>query len=276
MKCTWLALLTCIKVGCAQSSFPAIAPAYTAINAYSPRFADAFSVIANQALLPALQMPVAGVYGEQRFMLKELRICAAAIAWPLDKAGVGIAMHYSGVQAFNSSAIGVSYGRQLHEKLSIGIQFNYITVQAAGYGSSSIGDVEIGMIYRVADKLYAGLHAYNPVAGKLGITFPEHAIAVFKLGLGYEPGDKIFTSFEIEKQQGSPAGINAGMQYIFGKQLIARMSIETTNRCYTVGFGWQWKNFRTDIISSFHPQLGITPALMLLFCFKETTNEEQP
>jgi len=269
MKFIWLLSLATVSACNAQSLFPAVGPLYTTINAYSPTFADAFSVTANQALLPSLDTISIGVYGEQRFMLNELRVCTAAIAWPLQRAGVGLMVRYAGMPQCNTSTVGAGYGRQIGENISIGIQFNYVMLRIAGYGSVGVVDAEMGLLYRIARNLYGGLHVYNPVPGN-GESSNDVTTVVFRAGLGYDASDKIFTSFEIEKQRGSPPGVNVGIQYIAGRRITGRLAIATATSCFSVGLGLQWKSLRTDIISSFHPQLGITPALMLLFCRKES------
>jgi hypothetical protein len=265
-----------IQSSFAQSVLPSSLPAYTTINCYSKKFADAFSGAANQALLPALSMPVAGIYNERKYMLKELGLYAAAIAWPLKHAGFGIAVNYFGSPSFNTSSLGVGYGKELDEKISAGIQFNYVTVQSAGNGNSSVINVELGTYWQASEKICIGVHVYNPAGGKFVKMSGEKVAAVFKTGIGYETSDKIFTCIEIEKIEERPAGINAGLQYIFSKQFVSRLAIATGSSSYCIGVGWQWKHFRTDIVSSWHPQLGFTSGLLLLFLFEEDKDSREP
>jgi hypothetical protein len=41
------------------------------------------------------------------------------------------------------------------------------------------------------------------------------------------------------------------------------------------GLGLSFKSFRLDVTTSYHPQLGLTPGLLLLFDFKSKTGKER-
>jgi hypothetical protein len=182
---------------CACYAQPSLLPVsfpYTSINAYSIKFADAFSASSNQALLPFITTPVAGIYAERRFMLKELNACAAAMAWPLKHSGAGIAINYFGSRQFNTSDISIGYGRALDENIAAGIQFNYTMVRAAGYGSSNMFNGGVGLLWRATDKVYVGMHVDNPAGSRFGENAQEKTAFVYRGGVGYEANDKVFTS----------------------------------------------------------------------------------
>ena len=46
-------------------------------------------------------------------------------------------------------------------------------------------------------------------------------------GVGYEASEKFFVSTQIEKEENQPVNVNAGMQYKFLPQIIARVGIAT-------------------------------------------------
>jgi hypothetical protein len=62
--------------------------------------------------------------------------------------------------------------------------------------------------------------------------------------------------------------VNAGMQYQFTNQLLARLGISSATSTAWLGFGFSLKAFRLDAIAGYHPQLGITPGLLLVFNLK--------
>jgi hypothetical protein len=69
--------------------------------------------------------------------------------------------------------------------------------------------------------------------------------------------------------------VNAGLQYKFLPQLIARSGIATATSSAWLGLGIFVKEFRIDAIASYHPQLGITPGLMLAYNFKTLPVKEE-
>ena len=55
---------------------------------------------------------------------------------------------------------------------------------------------------------------------------------------------------------------------ILQKQFFARVGIASENESPYAGAGISWNNLRLDISASYHPQLGISPGLMLIVNFK--------
>ena len=248
---------------------------YTAIGTYSKNYTDAFSGSINQAALAQVKEAGAGVYGERRFMLKALSNFAAAIALPSRLGGLGIAARYFGGEQFNSAQIGLGYGRKLHEKIDIGLQFNYNTIKLAGYGSAAAINFEAGTLIHLTDKLHMGLHVYNPVGGKFGKLNNEQLASVYTAGIGYEASPVLFISTDISKEENQPININAGMQYVFASRFFARLGIASSTGNYFFGLGLLWKTVRLDAVSSWQAQLGFTPAIMLLFDFHSPAQTAQ-
>ena len=242
-----------------------VAALYTGLGAYSTNQVDVFSFTNNQASLIQLKNVSAGAYGERRFMLNELSLYQLAIAIPTNSGNFGIKAGYFGFSEYNESQIGLAYGRKLGAKLDVGVQFNYNGVQISGYGNATAINFEIGTILHLTDKLNAGIHAYNPVGGKFGKNAEEKLASVYTVGLGYEASDKFFVSAEIEKEENQSVNVNAGMQYRFLPQILARVGIATNTSNVYAGVGLFLKTLRIDVVASYHPQLGITPGLLLIY-----------
>ena len=215
----------------------------------------------------------AGVYGERRFMLDELSLYQLAIGVPTNSGNFGVKAGYFGFSDYNESQIGLVYARRLGSKVDIGVQFNYNGILVSGYGNSTAINFEIGTIFHLTDKLHAGVHAYNPVGGKYGKNSEEKLASIYTVGLGYEASDKFFVSTEIEKEENQPVNINGGIQYKFLPQFMARAGISTNTSNVYAGVALFLKTFRLDIVASYHPQLGVTPGLMLIYNFSKNNNE---
>ena len=260
-----LLLIFCYSSFNGQTVRRPVAALYTGLGAYSIDHADVFSFANNQASLPQIRNVSAGAYGERRFMLDVLSLYQLAIAVPTKSGNFGVKAGYFGFSEYNESQIGLAYGRKLGTKLDVGVQFNYNGVQVSGYGNASAVNFEIGTILHLTDKLNAGVHAYNPVGGKFGKNAEEKLASVYTIGLGYEASDKFFVGAEIEKEENQPVNVNAGMQYRFLTQLMARAGIATNTSNVYAGVGLFLKTFRVDVVASYHPQLGITPGLLLIY-----------
>ncbi len=243
---------------------------YAGLGAYSKNFSDVFSATANVASLAQLKSGSFGVYGERRFMLAELNGYSAIIAVPTSSGTVGFQGDYFGSAAFNENQLGLMYARKLTAKIDAGVKFNYHTVRVAGYGNATAINFEAGTIFHLTEKLSTGIHVYNPISSKLGKTGTEKLASIYRFGLGYEVSDKVFVSTELVKQEDQSLSVNAGLQYNVHEKVFIRAGVATvTNNSYA-GIGMQLGFARVDINAAYHPQLGFTPGILLLFNFKKT------
>lgn len=256
----------------AQTLHKPIGANYSVIAAYSPEQADIFSFTSNPAALAQFKISAAGIYAERRYLLNELNnyMTVAGITTP--SGNFALQAGYYGFTAYNESQLGLAYGRKLNDKAAIGARFNYYGIRIAGYGNASAIGFELGTMLYITDQLRTGVHVTNPVGGKFGIAYQEKVPAIWTAGFGYEPSEKVLLFAEAEKEEDRPVNINAGLQYKIIPQLLLRGGLATSIPFAWLGVGLLWRNARLDIITNYHPQLGITPALQWIFHFKRKEN----
>jgi hypothetical protein len=261
-----LCLLLSIQVlrGYPQTYKTLVGGVYTRLTAYAPHFSDAFSFSGNQAALASVESFSAGVFGERRFLLQELSLYQTAVALPTKSGNFGLQGTYSGSVNYNESGIGLAYARKLGTTVAIGAQFNYHTVKVAGYGTAGTVNVEGGVLFHFSEKLTGGLHAYNPASSKFG-KGEERLPGIYTAGIGYEASPQFFISGEVLKTEDQPVSVNAGIQYGFSETLFARGGVNSATSIFYFGAGILLKGFRLDATASIHPQLGLTPGLMLVY-----------
>jgi hypothetical protein len=257
----------------AQSLRYSVALPYAGQGAYSQQHNDVFSFTGNQASLAQQKHAAAGVYGERRFMLAATSAYRAAIAVPTRLGNFGVQLNYAGFKNFNENAVGLAYARSLGSKLDVGIQFNYYGYRVPAYGNASTVNFEAGAIMHFTDKFHGGIHVYNPVAAALSKTGDEKLASAYKLGMGYDASDNFFVSAEVIKEEDRPVSVTGGVQYRFMQQLFARAGFVSGNSTGFAGLGAAWKNLRLDISGSYHPQLGLSPGIMLQIGFNKKENE---
>lgn len=266
--CIFITILAAALPALSQTSRRPVAASYTWLGAYSISHTDVFSFVSNQASLAQIKNAAAGVYNERRFLLSELNYYGAAFALTTQSGNFGINAGYFGFSGYNESQIGLAYARKLGDKIDMGVQFDYNSIRIAGYGNATAVNFQIGAIMHLSEKLHAGIHVFNPVGGRFGKDLQEKLASAYKAGMGYEASDKFFVSAEIQKVENLPVNVLAGMQYKFLPQLLARVGINTETSIAYLGLGLQLKSFRLDVTASRHPQLGISPGLLLLYNFK--------
>jgi hypothetical protein len=252
-----------------------VAASYIGLGAYSMHEVDVFSVTSNQAALAQIKNISAGVYGEKRFLLTETNMYSAIIAVPTKDGNFAFQADYFGFKNYNESQLGIAYARSVGKNLDLGIKFNYYSFRIPGFESPSTVNFEIGAIAHLTEKLNAGVHFYNPVGGELSKTANDKLSAVYSFGLGYEASNNFLISVEMVKQEDLPVNVNVGMEYDFAKQFFARFGIATEKSSPFAGAGICWNNFRIDVSASYHPQLGLSPGLMLIMNFKKPKVEKK-
>ena len=250
-----------------------MAAIYTGLGAYSLNHADVFSYANNQASLAQMKNASAGVYGDRRFLLDELSLYQLAVAVPTKSGNFGVKGGYFGFSDYNESQIGLAYARKLGTKVDVGVQFNYNSIQISSYGNSSAINFELGVVLHLTEKIHTGVHAYNPVGGTFGKNQEEKLASVYSMGLGYEASQNFFVSAEIEKEEDQQVNVNAGMQYKFLAQFMATVGIATNTSNMYAGVGLFLKFFRLDVVASYHPQLGVTPGIMLVYNSSKKNND---
>ncbi len=252
----------------AQSLRYSLAQPYISLSAYSVQQNDALSFTGNQAALALTKQAGIGIFGERRFMLKETSVYTLGAAVPTRLGNFGIQLNYAGFKNFRENKIGLAYARKLGKLVDVGVQFNYYGYSIPAYGKASAINFEMGALFHLTGKLTAGIHVYNPIGGKLGKDKEEKIAAAYKIGLGYDASDRFFISSEIIKEEDKAVNVIAGLQYQFAKQFFAKAGFVSETGTAYAGAGIGWKNFRLDIASGYHPQLGFSPGILLIMHFK--------
>jgi len=249
----------------AQTAKQSLISPYLKTGAYNHERGDVFSFNANQANLASLSSFSAGVFSERKFMLNELSLFSAAVALPTTSGNFGLQLHRFGNTSYNEMQAGLAYGRKLNDFVDLGVQFNYYTVNIAGYGKASTVNFDAAAIFHFTDQLHGGIHIYNPAPSKFGKTKEERLPAVYNTGLGFNASENFFVSAEIEKTEDLPISVNASIQYKFADRFLARGGVVSGTSVWFLGTGFIFKNCRVDATASVHPQLGLSPGLLLIY-----------
>ena len=231
---------------------------------------DVWSVHHNQAGLGFIKTAAVGAYYESRFLVPELALSGAVAALPLknNKGTFGLSFRNFGYSLYSESKIGLAFGRAFGENLSIGMQLNYQQVRIADvYGNKNVITAEIGIQYRVSNKIYLGAHIYNPNRSRLTELDQDRLPSVIRFGFRYQFSEKLFLTAETEKDTYNPAIFRAGFEYQAGEVLFLRAGMGTNPFASSFGFGLNLKKLKIDFAGNFHRTLGFTPQTSLTYQF---------
>jgi hypothetical protein len=270
---TILLLVFSLKTICCpgQVRFYPFADTYTGLAACSPRFTDAFSFSANEAALSSIKHFTAGIYAERSFMMPELPVYKVAMDLPTTSGNFGLALNYAGQSLFNHTELKLAYGRSLGPQIDLGAGFNYSMIKIPAYGNASAISYNAGLIFHLSGEFHAGIELNNPAGALFGKEHKEKLPGKYSVAFAYEISSLVLISADVSKSEQQPVSVNGGIHYGFeNNRLFARFGFSSATSLWFLGTGFLWKKMRIDVTGSVHPQLGITPGVLVIFNSKET------
>jgi hypothetical protein len=248
----------------AQTLDRPVAANFAGTEVYSKRHAAALSGMVNQASLAGFNNFRAVLYAEKRYLLREWQQMQVAASMPLQSGQFGMQLMYRGSAGYKETKAGLAYARNLGNKLDAGVQFNYHGIGMGSiYGTASAISFEAGMILHLSDKVHAGAHVNNPAGGKWSKSGTGKLPAVYSFGIGYDASAVFFTGLEIVKEEDQPVSIQAGFLYQPLPLIRIRAGVATATASAWMALGLQKKGWGLDITAACHPQLGISPGIIL-------------
>jgi len=235
----------------------------------STAIADPWSVHNNQAGIGYMKNIFAGVYYESRFLINELSTKSAIVLLPTQSGVFGLDMNYYGYDKYNETKIGLAYGKAFGEKLSAGVQFDYLNTHIAdNYGNKGGVTFEVGLLSKLNKSLFIGAHVFNPIKIKIADYGDERVPTIIKIGMMYNLSTKVLVNTEVEKNITYKPVFKGGVEYHIIKEIYLRAGISTNPVLNTFGVGLELKKLKIDIASSIHQVFGYSPQVSLLYNIK--------
>ena len=240
----------------------------SAMGTASVAVSDFWSVHNNQAGLAGFTNIAAGIYFENRFLMKELSRKSLAFVMPSRSGVFGITYDNFGSTLYNESKIGLAFARSFGSNFSAGIQLDYLNTHLSeNYGNHAAFTFEAGIQARMNQNLIIGVHVFNPLNVKLSNETDERIPAIIRLGAGYNFSEALLLTGEIEKNIDLKTSIKSGIEYKVVKQAFVRAGITTNPTTYTFGFGLDLKKLKVDFASTVHQVLGYSPQVSICYYF---------
>jgi hypothetical protein len=243
----------------------------SALGNSSATLSDTWSAGCNQAGLGFVRTPSAGIYYENRFLIKELSTRNAVLAIPIKAGTFGFSLCDFGYALYKESNYGLSFSKAFSKTFSMGIALDYLSTRIAeGNGNFAAMVGEIGMQAKLNKNLVIGAHLYNPTRSRLGKNTSERIPALLQLGISYSFSSNVFLTAETEKDISQKAVFKAGIEYQLLHNFYLRIGISTEPVLTTFGLGVIVKNFQIDLSAHYHQTLGATPQLGLTYLFSKS------
>ena len=251
----------------------------SAMGSASVSLTDVWSAHHNQAGLGFVRETSAGVYYENRFLLKEISIRGGAVAIPIKAGTFGLCITNFGYSLYSENKYSLSFAKAFGEKFSAGIAMDYLTTKIAestGNVSKGVLAAEAGIIAKPMKGLTIGAHVFNPTRAKIASYNDERLPTIIRLGADYAFSEKVIVAIETEKDIAQKAEFKAGIEYKAVKEFYLRIGISTDPVLTSFGFGINLKNFKLDLSATYHQTLGISPQLGLSYTVGKAKPKKQP
>jgi hypothetical protein len=235
----------------------------TATGSYSRHFQQVISTWNNPAGLSCLSSLAAGIYTENRFLLKGTSLYAAMVAIPVGSGAFGGSVTRLGNSAWHQQRLSGAYGRQLGSKVGIGVQFNSETTAMPAFGSNSSLSVDGGLLWHISRQLHTGLHLYKAAGMPV----------IYSGGAGFEASRDFLLTGEVRKA-GDFTTVKAAAYYRIVRALALEWGMASApfyNHAAVIFF---LRSLRIDLAVGFHPQLGVTPATSLIWQLSDGQEEQ--
>ena len=231
---------------------------------------DVWSSHHNQAGLGWLTKAEAGVFAQNRFLVREMNYMGFAYAHPLNSGAFALSFTNFGYSQYGESKLGLGYGLKFSDRLTGGVQINYHNTRIGNnYGSASVLSTEMGMQAKITSNLELGMHLFNPTQAKLNDFNDERIPTIMRLGMAYTFSNKVFVTMEAEKDIDFPANFKAGIEYKANNKIYLRGGIGAAPTAATFGVGVYHKGLKLDLASSYHQVLGFIPEVSLTYVFEK-------
>jgi len=257
-----------LKAGMAQSEWNAYGGRSAGMGLSSAAVVDFWSVNNNQAGMAFYNRTTAGVYFENRFLIKELATQAGAFTLKTRYGVLGATVVYSGDASYNTTRAGLAYALKLGKRFAAGIQLDYIgTTLGEEYGKRANFTFDAGIMVKLTEQLTFGAHTFNPMHVKFSDYNNESIPTTLNAGFGFTFSDKLLLTAEASKNSEFPMEFRSGAEFKLSKIAYARVGLSTNPARYTFGFGLEMKSLTLDLSSSVHTVLGYSPQVSLQYSF---------
>ena len=222
----------------------------------------------NVALLGNIDQLQAGVFYQNRFMLKQLGLKAFATALPLKNSAFGLSYNTFGYSVYQENQLKLAYGMKLGEKVSAGVGLSWLNNQINSEYAQKYNFIipEMAVTFRVTKTLSVATSVFNPMMQKIKSSrYNERVPTIFKLGAQYKFSDKAILHTQINKDLDFDASLKVGIEYLASEKINLYGGIATTPTIAAFGVGYKVNNWNINFGASVHQQLGVTPSVGIIY-----------
>lgn len=241
---------------------------FTGMGNASVGLYDFWALYNNQAGLANINNIEVGVSYDHNYQIWQTGIAAAGFVLPTQSGNFALMTNRYGYSGYAEHNNALSYARNLGEKFSASLTFNYLVFsQAEAPQSKGAFFFQTGFISKPIDKLQIGLHLYNPSMATLEDYNNKKVPTIVRFGLAYFFTSEVLCSIETEKDIDQKIRFKSGIQYMAINNFYLRTGFLTNPNQFSLGIGYNLNRFVTDIAITTHEILPLSSQISFKYIF---------
>lgn len=239
-------------------------------SSFSKRSPAAFSWTDNPALLAYHDQWSVGISAEEKYLLKELSIFKASFFISALSGGAAMGVQHAGSSLYSETSLAIAYGKSFG-KLLAGVKGNYHTVNISGNDHDKLLQLDAGIVWQLNNELTSGFYIKNFLPARFQRSSTVRIPLQLSYGIAYDLSNAVSAALELHKEQADAFAIRALLNYELNKKVFCGISFNSASLRPAFSTGICWGYYRIDIFGSYHPQLGLSTGIQLIFLPKKKT-----
>lgn len=202
-----------------------------------------------------------GIYGENRFMLKQIANIQGALNIPVQSVLLSFSGQYHGTRFLSTQSIGTGIGLKLSPRLSTGIKISSHWLKINSISPIHTMIVDGGLLYKINDKILWGLHIRTSSTINKTQKMPSEKPQLIA-GIGYSLNKQLFIAFETSASSMNELQATAGVEWWATDNIHFRGGINKPLSNFFITAGNKGKRETISIGFSTHAVLGYSGAIL--------------
>jgi hypothetical protein len=233
--------------------------------------ATAHSPLFNPALLALQERPEVRADYYNRYSIPELATVSGGFTFPNPILPAGLHIASFGYDEYRESLFRLSAGKQLSEVWALGVSVQYALLQSEIFETDAARlSTDVGLAFHPSENWLFTLAAINfPSVLLNGEHVDTKRLATFfmQAGINWQMTDNLLLTGGAAHTGEMPFGASLGMEFVPLPDFRIRAGVRTSPFCPSLGIGYGMAGIRLDVAAIFHPVLGASTGIGLVYSF---------
>lgn len=229
------------------------------------------SVLYNPSLIALYDKNTIHIEYLNRYTMKELGTVCSGFYYPNSVLSVGVDISSFGYDSYRESMFRLALGKRVGKKWTIGIGIQFLLLQTVALDEQPKQlATDFGVSFSPVDKLLVGLLIMNFPSFSLESKnteikdFTDYSV---QIGFQWEVINNLLIAATLESNKEYTLTGSGGIEYKLFTDFRIRAGIQSTPLLPTLGIGYRFSRFTTDVAAIYHPVLGISMGIGLKYTF---------